>query len=90
VRTATQYVELIVFPLQQWLTERANILRYTYIASLVKCYILGSLDAQNYVASMWEKKNAYRDLAGQPMVEQGRLERMGVHGVLILKWYLKK
>jgi len=27
-------VMLIVFPLKQWLHERASILRYTYIASL--------------------------------------------------------
>ena len=82
---ATQKGILIPFPLQQWLTERANILRYMYIAYLVKCYILGSLDARNYVACMWENKIAYRDLVGQPQ-EQGCLEFIGVNGVGILKW----
>jgi hypothetical protein len=33
--THSQYVILIAFPLQQWLHERASILRYTYIACLV-------------------------------------------------------
>jgi hypothetical protein len=32
--TLSQYVILIAFPLQQWLRERAPMLRYTYIASL--------------------------------------------------------
>jgi len=31
----SQYVILISFPLQQWLHERASLLRYTYIAFLV-------------------------------------------------------
>jgi hypothetical protein len=34
--THSQYVILVAFPLQQWLQERASILRYTYIARLVK------------------------------------------------------
>jgi len=33
--THSEYVILIVFPLQQWLRERASILRYTYIAGLI-------------------------------------------------------
>jgi hypothetical protein len=33
--THSQYVILIAFPLQQWLHERASMLRYTYIASLI-------------------------------------------------------
>jgi len=33
--THTQYVILIASPLQQWLHERALVLRYTYIACLV-------------------------------------------------------
>ena len=33
--THSQYAILIVFPLQQWLHERALKLRYTYIACLV-------------------------------------------------------
>jgi hypothetical protein len=35
--THSQYVILIVFPLQQWLQERASVLRHTYIACLVHC-----------------------------------------------------
>jgi hypothetical protein len=31
----SEYVILIVFPLQQWLHERASMLRFTYIACLV-------------------------------------------------------
>ena len=31
----SEYVILIAFPLQQWLHERALLLRYTYIACLV-------------------------------------------------------
>ena len=34
--THSEYVILTVFPLQQWLHERASMLRYTYIAGLVK------------------------------------------------------
>ena len=30
-----EYVIIIIFPLQQWLLERASSLRYTYIACLV-------------------------------------------------------
>jgi len=33
--THSQYVILIAFPLQQWLHERASMLRYMYIACLV-------------------------------------------------------
>ena len=33
--THSEYVILIAFPLQQWLYERASVLRYTYIACLV-------------------------------------------------------
>jgi len=36
--TNTQYVMLSVFPLQRWLRERAPMLRYTYIASLVSIF----------------------------------------------------
>ena len=35
INTLSEYVILIDFPLQQWLHERASMLRYTYIASLV-------------------------------------------------------
>ena len=33
--THSEYVILIAFPLQQWLNERASVLRYTYIACTV-------------------------------------------------------
>jgi len=36
--THSEYVILIVFPPQQWLHERASMLRYTYIACLVLCH----------------------------------------------------
>ena len=38
LQTHTQYVILIAFPLQNWLHERAPILRYAYIACLVHFY----------------------------------------------------
>ena len=34
--THSEYVILIAFPLQQWLHERGSVLRYTYIACLVR------------------------------------------------------
>jgi hypothetical protein len=33
--TYSEYVIFIVFPRQEWLRERASMLRYTYIVSLV-------------------------------------------------------
>jgi hypothetical protein len=33
--THSEYVMLVAFPMQQWLRERASVLRYTYIASLL-------------------------------------------------------
>ena len=38
--THSEYVILIVFPPQQWLRERASVLRYAYSARLVKCQLL--------------------------------------------------
>ena len=32
----SEYAILIPFPLQQWLNERASMLRFTYVASLVR------------------------------------------------------
>ena len=40
IDTNSEYVIFIAFPLQQWLHERASVLRYTYIASLVTHIIL--------------------------------------------------
>jgi hypothetical protein len=37
--TNTRYVILIAFPLQQWLQERASMLRYPCLACLVAFYI---------------------------------------------------
>jgi len=34
--TQSQYVILLTFPLHQWLHERASMLRYTYIACLIR------------------------------------------------------
>jgi hypothetical protein len=34
--THSEYVILIAFPLQQWLHERASVLRYTYIGCIVR------------------------------------------------------
>jgi hypothetical protein len=36
----SEYVILIAFPLQQWLHERASMLRYTCIACLVSFFII--------------------------------------------------
>jgi len=44
----SEYVILITFPLQAWLSERATILRYTYFASHV--LIDGSLAIQVFIA----------------------------------------
>ena len=33
--TRSEYVIIIVFPLQQWLRERVPVLRYTYTACLI-------------------------------------------------------
>jgi hypothetical protein len=39
--TRSEYVILVAFPLQQWLQERASMLRYTYIACLSSaCFFL--------------------------------------------------
>jgi hypothetical protein len=37
--THSEYVILTAFPLQQWLQERASMLRYTYIACIIYIYI---------------------------------------------------
>jgi hypothetical protein len=38
--THSEYVTLIALPWQQWLRERASLLRYTYIACLIVCGII--------------------------------------------------
>ena len=37
--THSQYVILIVFPWQQWLSERASMICYTYISCLVHSFV---------------------------------------------------
>jgi len=36
--THSKYVIFIVIPLQQWLHERASVLHYTYIASILELH----------------------------------------------------
>jgi len=36
--TQSEYAIIISMPRQQWLCQRASILRYSYIASLVNCH----------------------------------------------------
>ena len=45
--THSEYVILITFPLQQWLNERASVLRYTYIA----CLVVFKVDHENITMS---------------------------------------
>jgi len=40
----TYHVIIIAFPLQQWLRERASVLRYTHFAYLVKFILLPFVD----------------------------------------------
>jgi hypothetical protein len=42
--THSEYV-ILSFPLRQWLFERASVLRYTYIACLVKYHVLSTSDS---------------------------------------------
>jgi hypothetical protein len=53
--THTQYVILIAFPRQQWLRERASMLRYTYIACFL--FYFCCLKDHNLLKSNF-KKNA--------------------------------
>jgi hypothetical protein len=43
--THSEYVTLIAFPRQQWLRERASVVRYMYIACFVNVQVCG---AHNY------------------------------------------
>jgi hypothetical protein len=52
--THWEYVILIACPRQQWLDERASMLRYVYIASLVKIYIC--FDDVNILVYILRKK----------------------------------
>ena len=44
--THSQYVTLIAFPLQQWLHERASLLRHTYVACLV-CLVISVFESDS-------------------------------------------
>jgi hypothetical protein len=46
--THSEYVAPIAFPWQQQLRERASMLRYTYIACLVACFLLGNSPASEF------------------------------------------
>ena len=56
----SEYVILIAFPLQQWLYERTPMLRYTYIACLVKNLFFSVLPAADNLAVFFFK--TYRTL----------------------------
>jgi len=50
--THPEYVILITFPLQQWLRDLASMLRYTYIACLVREWLRDDLvSGTDYMAS---------------------------------------
>jgi hypothetical protein len=52
--THSEYVILIAFPLQQWLHERASMLRYTHIACIVINCVLGSRGDRNKAAGIFK------------------------------------
>jgi len=46
--THSEYVIIIAFPLQQWLRERASVLRYTYVRTLPVLFYV--MDVKNVVS----------------------------------------
>ena len=44
--THSEYVTLIAFPLQQWLHERAPLLRYTYMGPFLKYILAMKLESE--------------------------------------------
>jgi hypothetical protein len=72
--THSEYVIVVAFPRQQWLRERASVLRYTYIACilikiiashLVKFMFLTSGSSFSIVTKLWAGKSrfgSYHDL----------------------------
>jgi hypothetical protein len=58
--THSEYVILIVVPLQQWLHERASMLRYTYIACLVLSSCTRILDISMHVPASNFHSNALK------------------------------
>jgi hypothetical protein len=61
--THSEYVILVAFPLQQWLHERASVLRYTFIGCIVTHYIFTLLHIDSIVKYTVEV-NYIRDLTG--------------------------
>jgi hypothetical protein len=57
--THSEYVILTAFPLRQWLHERASMLRYTYIASLVMITIVIAMSKLTSIMLFPERRNAY-------------------------------
>ena len=58
--THSQYVILTVFPLQNWLKERASKLRYTYIACI---YLnIKQLDALNIIMSVFHASTCFEHM----------------------------
>ena len=74
--THSEYVILIVFALQQWLKERASMLRYAYIACHVTCVIvsvmlinvlnlflnINQLDALNFIISLFQASTCFEHM----------------------------
>jgi hypothetical protein len=70
--THSQYVMLIAFPQQQWMHERASMLRYTYIDCIVLCcsekYFSRNLlnffvhieSSHNFYVPLWQELSQYR------------------------------
>jgi hypothetical protein len=63
IDTHSEYVIFIAFPQQQWLLERASVLRYTYIACLV-IYVRSYAPAANFPTnySLTESQIKLQDL----------------------------
>ena len=51
--THSEYVTLIAFPRQQWLCERASLLRYTYIACLIVCGLVRYIYIYIYIHELF-------------------------------------
>ena len=75
--TISEYVKLIVFPLQQWLHESALLIPYTYIARLAHftCSMIGLTKAKHLVRFVTSAR--YRPsrniLKGRPLLPQPNL-----------------
>jgi len=78
--THSQHVTFIAFPQQQWLHERASMLRYTYIASLIALYRRGiqfwKLHPQTYSANITTCNDSNQN---GPLQGAGRGKQYGRH-----------